>query len=334
MNTEITPDMSRLKFNEEGGLADTELAFFRSMFSNLPYYIFLINTDVRVLYTNYFDLNTDAEPIEPMVLGNVLKCNNAIESGCCGTHDMCKRCMIRASIVKSFTTGTPIVDTEAHLRLYNKLKIAVDTDVSVAGKVITVKGKKYMTICVRDITTLKALQRRFLKNEYRLNLALRETEVYMNLIRSITTSLDGKLAAMKEMSKQEEDQYSSLELLEKYTSPIVSSLPSVLLFSKDDDEFNLLNAMIGRAYNLIRSSTFDETLMSFLNTKVKAVLIGGSIKMNEANMLSDVVHCSAGSHPVFRFVCHDESAAGSYDAVIMEPYKQEELERKLAEFNV
>jgi hypothetical protein len=332
MNTEINPDMSRLKSKEKSKLADTELAFYRSMFSNLPYYIFLIDTDVRVLYTNYFDLNTDAEPIEPMVLGNVLKCNNAVESGCCGTHNMCKFCMIRASIVKSFTSGTPIVDTEAHLRLYNKMDVAVDTDVSVAGKVIMVKGKKYMTICVRDITTLKALQRRFLKNEYRLNLALRETEVYMNLIRSVTSSFDGKLAAMKEMSKQEEDKYSSLELVEKYTSPIVSSLPSVLLFCKDDVEFNLLNAMIGKVYNLIRSSSFDETLMSFLNTKIEAVLIGGSIKMNEANMLSDVVHCSAGTHPVFRFVRHGESIAGSYDAVMEEPFEQEELERKLAEF--
>lgn len=334
MNTKITSDMSGLKFNEDSKLVDTELVFYRSMFSNLPYYIFLIDADVRVLYTNYFDLNTDAEPVEPMVLGNVLRCNNALESGCCGTHDMCKRCMIRASIVKSFTTGKPIVDTEAHLRLYNKMKVAVDADVSIAGKVIKVEGKKYMTICVRDITTLKALQRRFLRNEYRLNLAVRETEVYMNLIRGLTTSLDGKLTAMKTLSKQDEEQYSSLELLEKYTSPIASSLPSILLFCKDNDEFNLLNAMVGKAYNLIRSRTFDESLMSFLNAKVKAVLIGGSIKMNEANMLSDVVHCSAGSHPVFRFVRHGESVAGSYDVVMEEPYRQEELDSKLAEFNV
>jgi hypothetical protein len=313
---------------------EKKIEFYSTIFKNLSYFIFLINTDFRVLYTNYFDLNPGAKPLEPMILGNVLKCHNAIGAGCCGTHELCNSCMVRAAISQSFATGVPISEVEAHLKLCNEERNDIDVDVSVAGKVIKISGKDYMVVCVRDITTFKALQRRFLKNEYRLNLAIRETEVYMNLIRGLTSSLDGKLTAMKTISKQDEEDFSSLELLDKYTNPIVSSLPTVMVFCADEENYKIFNNFLGRSYHLVRSKTINESLMTFLNAQVSAVVITGDISINEANMLSDVVHCSSGTHPVIRLVENNGSAAGGYDAVLKAPFSQKQLADKLSELNV
>src|SRR5574344_1378184 len=76
---------------------EVENELYHSIFQSLPYYIFLIDEKLQVSYTNYFDLNKDSALINPMILGNVLRCVNALESGVCGTHAMCKKCMISAS---------------------------------------------------------------------------------------------------------------------------------------------------------------------------------------------------------------------------------------------
>ncbi len=327
-------------FNCADGLDDsadsteTELELFHSIFRNLSYYIFLIDRDFHVVYTNYFDLNTNSEQMEPMILGNVLRCNNAIESGHCGTHNMCRRCIIRASLESAFRTGEPVPEVEAHLRLFNKQKAPIDTDVTVAAKVVDIDNKRYLVVCVRDITTFKALQRRFIKNEYRLNSAIRQTEVYLNLIRSITSSLDGKLTAMKSMSKKEDDDFSSLEMLEKYSTPISSALPQLMVFCNSDTNYSIIDSFLGRSYRLLRTKTFDDSLMIFLNSGVKAVIIASDISLNEANMLSDVVHCSAGYHPVLRLVGKGNSPAGTYDDVLEEPFSQEQLEKLFLKFDL
>lgn len=322
------------ELDDSAGSTDNELDLYHSIFQNLPYYIFLIDKGFNVAYTNYFDLNTDAENMEPMLLGNVLRCNNAIESGHCGSHDLCPHCIIRASLENAFRTGQPVSEVEAHLRIFNKVKAPVDTDVTVAAKVVDIESKRYLVVCVRDITTFKALQRRFIKNEYRLNSAIRQTEVYLNLIRSITSSLDGKLAAMKSMAKKEDENFSSLEMLEKYSTPISSALPQLLVFCNNDDNFAVIDSFLGRSYRLLRTKTFDESLMFFLNSSLKAVIIASDISLNEANMLSDVVHCSAGRHPVLRLIRKGDSPAGTYDDVMEEPFSQEQLEKIFLKFDL
>ena len=112
------------------------------IFKNIPFFTFLANEKVEVVYTNYYDINKKASKTEPVILGNVLQCKNAIDSGRCGTHENCTSCLIRASIVKALKSNTPFNDLEAHLMLYNKHHEAIETDVSVTGKPIMLGNKK------------------------------------------------------------------------------------------------------------------------------------------------------------------------------------------------
>jgi hypothetical protein len=312
--------------------SEEELELYRAMFRKSPYYMFLINTKVEVLLTNYYDLNPDMPKSVPIILGNILHCKNGCDAGVCGMHDACKSCIVRASILKAFQNSENFENLEAHMKLYNKKMESIDTYVLVNGSVMQVQGQCYMLVSVRDITTFKAVQRRLIENEYKLNHFVRDSELYLKLIHE-NYDIDGVQSEIARQNKSN-GKISLIEMHEKISAPIVSSLPSILVVTKNEDTFSSIKDFIGRSYQLMRATTFEEALTTYLNLKVDAIIIAADIDMNEANMLTESIHCSRGHQRVLRIINNAGDSAGTYDVLIDGTFTQKQLLDALKAFKI
>ena len=313
----------------------------KTIFRNIPFYTFLANEKVEVVYTNYYDLNKGATKTEPIILGNVLQCKNACDSGRCGTHEKCTSCVIRASIVKALTDNKPFNDLEAHLKLYNKHHEAVDADVSITGKPIMLNNQKHIIISVKDITTYKIIQRRFIENEYRLNNSIREKNIYLKLIEEISQDFEDKKGNIidriekekqailkEELKKKEESQK------EEETKPIISILPVIMIVTKEKKNFELYKDYLERKYQIIHASSAEEALTTYLYANTNAIIIEQDIDICESAVFTDAVKCSNGNQPIIMITNVGKKAVGTFDASIQIPLTQEKLERALDRLNV
>ena len=134
------------------------------MMENLNSYAFLIDDQFEVKETNYYALNPaqQRDDNSPRLLGNVLHCTTACESGTCGTGLECKHCPVRFVISKSFERKNDFSDLEVSMELSDSNQNVADVDVNVGGRYISVEGQPYMVINVKDITESKRLLRRYI----------------------------------------------------------------------------------------------------------------------------------------------------------------------------
>lgn len=106
----------------------------KTLFDHLTDYVFLIDPDAKVWYSNYYRLNPEIPPIGPVMLGNMLHCKNGCDAGMCGSHSNCKNCVIRQHIVEAFEQKGSFEEVEANLDIYSKEGIPIETSVIVSGK--------------------------------------------------------------------------------------------------------------------------------------------------------------------------------------------------------
>ena len=133
------------------------------MLENLSSYAFLIDEGFNVKETNYYARNPAHVHDEgPRLLGNVLHCHTACETGTCGKGLACKHCPVRFVITKSFERQKDFSDLEVSMELAGQERSIVDVDVSIAGRYITVDGHPYMVLNVKDVTESKRLLRRYI----------------------------------------------------------------------------------------------------------------------------------------------------------------------------
>lgn len=111
-------------------------------------YVFLINKDLEVKDTNYYDLNTDQQKEPPMVLGNVLHCKNGCDAGVCGTGFACQTCPVRLVIKNSFKNKRDFNQVEATMELYNQEHKVQEVDVTVSGELVYAYSQPYMMVSV------------------------------------------------------------------------------------------------------------------------------------------------------------------------------------------
>ncbi len=129
---------------------------------NLGVYICIIDKDVRVVKTNYYEINkTPQSPDQKLLLGNVLRCKNGEDAGLCGEGEACKHCPIRKSIVNSFIAKDGFDDLEVGMRLYtsgDRMRF-VDCVVNISAKFLNLNEEPYLLLTIRDISKYKILQK-------------------------------------------------------------------------------------------------------------------------------------------------------------------------------
>jgi hypothetical protein len=126
----------------------------RAMIDSQEDYYFLVDKTFEVKETNYC-ANSQPKSEEPLILGNVLHCKNAVESGRCGHAGACKSCPIRFVINKSFERADDFSDLEACMEVYDGTNKLVDMDVMLDGHYITLKDEGHLVVNVKNTTNEK-----------------------------------------------------------------------------------------------------------------------------------------------------------------------------------
>lgn len=111
-------------------------------------YSFLVDKDLRVKETNYYDIHKDLLDDKPRVLGNVIHCQTACDSGLCGTGIACSTCPIRLVLKNGFKHRRDFNDISATMHLYNAKHEVKDVDVKVDGRFTTIGRTPHCLITV------------------------------------------------------------------------------------------------------------------------------------------------------------------------------------------
>lgn len=154
---EKDPVQSKLKESNKFSLSN----YSEEILQNLGVYICIVNKQLQVVKTNYYDINMTSEPKEPMLLGNVLKCKNGEDAGLCGEGEACKHCLIRKFITNSFIRQEGFDDLEVPMYLYisRDKKKYIDCVVNISAKLLNVEVDKYLLLTINDISKYKILQK-------------------------------------------------------------------------------------------------------------------------------------------------------------------------------
>ena len=101
-------------------------------------YSFLVDKKLHVKETNYYEIHKDLLDDQPRVLGNVLHCQTACDSGLCGTGIACSTCPIRLILKNGFKNHRDFNYISATMHLYNAKHEVKDVDVKVDGRFTTI----------------------------------------------------------------------------------------------------------------------------------------------------------------------------------------------------
>ena len=97
-------------------------------------YSFLVDKDLNVKETNFYELNENIKDDQPYVLGNVLHCQTGCDSGLCGTGIACSTCPVRMVLRNGFRDHRDFSDIHATMHLYDAYHQPKTFDVKVDGR--------------------------------------------------------------------------------------------------------------------------------------------------------------------------------------------------------
>lgn len=128
---------------------------------NIDAYVLLIDSDFNVRWTNYYLLNDRKPGRKRLKVGNLLRCKNGEDAGCCGTHEMCADCPVRKAIGGAFRDRRNFSGLEAPMTLYtaDDPTATVDCEVRVTGNLVYPEGQERLLLTVSDITGHKRIER-------------------------------------------------------------------------------------------------------------------------------------------------------------------------------
>jgi len=297
------------------------MEIYKQIFEKLPYYVFIVNKDVKVLYTNYYILNPDFPRSEINLLGNVLGCKNACDATECGLHDRCNFCLIRASIVKSYLELREFNNVETHMQIYIAPHLPIDIDVSVSARFIEHEGEQLLMVTMEDITTYKQVQRHLLSKEYQRNVILNRAGVIRKFL-----SQNEDFPLREEMKKifNYETQMSSMSndmvgILNTQDRDSRSLLHGIQIVCRDNNLFKFLFDVLHEKYRIYQTLTLDEDLSTFIYNEINAMIITPDISYDEAGRLVDTIWSIRKNTPVLRIINPGDIMAGNYTQLLFTP---------------
>ena len=134
----------------------------RVMMEHMNTYAFLIDESFDVKETNYYALNPGQSNQQPQVLGNVLHCKTACDTGLCGSGEACNDCPVRFVIKKSFEQKRDFSGLEVGMELYADGTTAQDVDVNVGGRYVVVDNEPCMVLNVKNVTERRRFMRHYM----------------------------------------------------------------------------------------------------------------------------------------------------------------------------
>lgn len=131
-----------------------------AILKNTHAYILLIDKDLKVLKTNYYQQTSTRKGLEEKRVGDLLKCHNALSSeNGCGTHAYCSSCTIRSTIQKAFKQRRHFTELAASLTIATSERKTVKCETLISGSYFMLDGEENMVLTVHDVTRQKQAEK-------------------------------------------------------------------------------------------------------------------------------------------------------------------------------
>ena len=111
-------------------------------------YCFLVDRDLQVKATNFYSLNSNSTETPTYMLGNVIHCQTACDSGFCGTGIACRTCPVRVVLKNSFQLKRNFNHVTAQMHLYDDDHQVKEVDVNVDGQLVYVGFEPHFIVKV------------------------------------------------------------------------------------------------------------------------------------------------------------------------------------------
>lgn len=130
------------------------------IWSNVREYLFLIDSNYKIVRTNFFEINQLSADHSKIRFGEVMGCRYACSSGTCGIHEACATCLVRKQLRDTFGKKGRFTNYELVMKLCSSNKNGNESyNVIASGNYLELEGRSYVLLTVHDISREKALEK-------------------------------------------------------------------------------------------------------------------------------------------------------------------------------
>ena len=209
---------------------------FDAILTHIHAYVLVIDSDFKVLKTNYYDLTHLSPDGKEKRVGDLLQCRNALSAkGGCGTHAFCQECPVRGAIGNAFRQKKEFTDLQSSLNIAIDEHEFVKCDVMISGVFMTLDSEERMVLTVHDITSIKQTEEALAGAKEKAENADRSKSAFLaNMSHEIRTPLNA-IVGFSELlaaANTEEEKQKYLEILHTNSELLLQLVNDILDLSK------------------------------------------------------------------------------------------------------
>lgn len=209
---------------------------FDAILTHIHAYVLVIDSDFKVLKTNYYDLTHLSPDGKEKRVGDLLQCRNALSAkGGCGTHAFCQECPVRGAIGNAFRQKKEFTDLQSSLNIAIDEYEFVKCDVMISGVFMTLDSEERMVLTVHDITSIKQTEEALAEAKEKAENADRSKSAFLaNMSHEIRTPLNA-IVGFSELlaaANTEEEKQKYLEILHTNSELLLQLVNDILDLSK------------------------------------------------------------------------------------------------------
>ena len=209
---------------------------FDAILTHIHAYVLVIDSDFKVLKTNYYDLTHLSPDGKEKRVGDLLQCRNALSAkGGCGTHAFCQECPVRGAIGNAFRQKKEFTDLQSSLNIAIDEHEFVKCDVMISGVFMTLDSEERMVLTVHDITSIKQTEEALAEAKEKAENADRSKSAFLaNMSHEIRTPLNAIVGFSELLAAAytEEEKQKYLEILHTNSELLLQLVNDILDLSK------------------------------------------------------------------------------------------------------
>ena len=209
---------------------------FDAILTHIHAYVLVIDSDFKVLKTNYYDLTHLSPDGKEKRVGDLLQCRNALSAkGGCGTHAFCQECPVRGAIGNAFRQKKEFTDLQSSLNIAIDEHEFVKCDVMISGVFMTLDSEERMVLTVHDITSIKQTEEALAEAKEKAENADRSKSAFLAYMsHDIRTPLNASVGFYELLAaaNTEEEKQKYLEILHTNSELLLQLVNDILDLSK------------------------------------------------------------------------------------------------------